>query len=129
MKQQRILWISLFIFISACNLISNPQCELTHYIAVEPVEGSPYLRIEVQNTGERDYAYGVKCIVRALEGQSIRQVKRVNFGTMGAGDIIEDDAVLDSLVNFDNISSFKMTLEWYGETDARFSRDYEYIPE
>jgi hypothetical protein len=102
---------------------------LISYKIFGPVtQDAVYLKFEVENVSESDYAYGVRCQIKAYSNNSVLQIKESLIGTVKAGEIIESVAKLDSLNSVTDTDHLKLVLIWYGETDAKFSKTYDYIP-
>ncbi len=130
MKKILFILIMAGFFLQSCNLISDPKCELISYKFFGPkTEDAAYIKFEVENISESDYAYGIKLQVKASNQNSILQIKEVLLGTIKAGEIVESTAALDSLNSVNDADLFKMELIWYGEQDEKFSKSYEYTPE
>ena len=128
---KKILLIFFFsgLLFQACNLFSDPKCELKSYKIFGPkTEDAVYLKFEVENVSKSDYAYGVRCQVKAYSNNSILQIKESVIGTVKAGEIIETTANLDSLNSVSDTDYLKLVLIWYGESDAKYSKTYEYTP-
>ena len=129
MKKTLLIVLFSGLLFQGCNLFSDPKCELKSYKLFGNVsQDAVYVKFEVENVSKNDYAYGVKCQVKAYSNNSVLQIKETAIGTVKAAEIVESTVKLDSLNSLSDTDHLKLVLIWYGESDAKFSKIYDYTP-